>query len=263
MLEKEKIWEISLELSVCQSTDDFMISFRHNLDRFIAEKDITYSNLSEKAGISISTLKTLMASNGKDCNLSTAIKLAKALGITVDELVGAGTMSEGTRECVAKCRTMPQHFVNLARTYIRHIYKLFKKTTSKEPRLVMLPECKNGHLQTTNVTTEIDVSHLQRSTISRIAHCLLIPCDHYEPYYLKDEILLLGVDRDGMDGETCVISHDGEYYIVRKKSFIDNGVKRWKYMSLFTEKEILKEDVDDKLGYVIGHLNPDRTWGIR
>lgn len=263
MLKQEKIWEISLNLSVCDTTDEFMRSFRANLDKFIAEKDITYANLSEKAGIAMSTLKTLMASNGKDCNLSTAIKLAKALGITIDELVGAGTMSDGTRECVSKCRVMPQHFVNLARSYIRHIYKLFQKTDSKEPRLVMLPECRSGHLQTTNVTTEIDVSHLQRSTISRIAHCLLVPCDHYEPYFLKGEIILLAVDRDGQDGEICVISHNGEYYIVRKKSYYDNGIKRWKYISLFTEVEFLKEDIEDKLGYVVGFLNPDRSWGIR
>ena len=103
MLKKEKIWEISLNLTVCDTTDDFMKSFRTNLDKFLQEKEITYSNLAEEAGISFSTLKTLMASSGKDCNLSTAIKLAKALGITVDELVGAGTMSEGTKECVSKC----------------------------------------------------------------------------------------------------------------------------------------------------------------
>ena len=263
MLKREKIWEISMNLSVCDNTDEFMKSFRKNLDRFIAEKDITYSNLSEEAGISFSTLKTLMSSTGKDCNLSTAIKLAKALGITVDELVGAGTMSEGTRECVSKCRRLPTHFVNLARSYIRHIFKLFLKTASKEPRLVMLPECRNGHLQTTNVTTEIDVSHLEKSIQSRIAHCLRVPCDHYEPYFMKDEIILLAVDRDGQNDEICVISHGGEYYIVRKKSFFDNGIKRWKYISLFTEVEFLKEDIEDKLGYVIGFLYPDRSWGER
>ena len=127
----------------------------------------------------------------------------------------------------------------------------------------MLPECRRGHLQTTNVTTEIDVSHLPQSTISRVAHGLRVPCDHYEPYFLKDEILLLAVDRDGQDGEICVISHNGEYYIVRKKMYIENAQKKWKYMSLFTEKEFLKEEIEDKLGYVVGFLNPDRSWGIR
>lgn len=261
-MEKEKIWKIALNLTTCRD-GNYIENLRRNLDMFIQEKDITYSNLAEAADISVSTLNSLMNNNGKDCNLTTVIKLSKALGITIDELVGAGTMSDGTKECVSKCRVMPQHFVNLARSYIRHIYKLFTKTTSKEPRLVMLPECRNGHLQTTNVTTEIDVSHLSQNVIGKIAHCLLIPCDHYEPYFLKDEILLLAVDRDGQDGEICVISHNGEYYIVRKKMYIKDGQKKWKYMSLFTEKEFLKEEIDDKLGYVIGYLNPDRSWGVR
>lgn len=263
MIKRERVWEIALNFTTCQNTDFFMETLRKNLDMILAEKGITYSKLAELADISFSTLNSLMNGNAKDCNLSTIIKIAKALGITIDELVGAGTMSEGTRECVSKCRVMPQHFVNLARSYIRHIYKLFKATASKEPRLIMLPECKNGHLQTTNITTEIDISHLQRTTISRVAHGLRVPCEHYEPYFMEGDILLLAVDRDGQDGEICVISHNGEYYIVRKKSYYDNGIKKWKYISLFTEVEFLKEDIEDKLGYVVGFLNPDRSWGIR
>lgn len=45
--------------------------------------------------------------------------------------------------------------------------------------------------------------------------------------------------------------------------YIKDGQKKWKYMSLFTDREFLKEDIDDKLGYVVGYLNPDRSWGIR
>lgn len=263
MFKREKIWQIALNFTTCRSTDSFMESLRKNIDMLLVEKDITYSNLAEHCEISVSTLNSLMNGNSKDCNMSTIIKIAKALGVTIDELVGAGTMSEGTRECVSRCRLMPWHFVNLARSYIRHIYKLFTKTTSKEPRLVMLPECRRGHLQTTNVTTEIDISHLRTDIVSKVAHCLLIPCDHYEPYFLKEEIILLAVDRDGQDGEICVISHDDEYYIVRKKMYKENDQKKWKYMSLFTEKEFLKEEIEDKLGYVVGYLNPDRTWGVR
>lgn len=265
MFKKEKVWQIALNFTSNRNTDNFMYYLRKNLDMLIAEKDITYSNLAEAAGISVSTLNTLMNGNSKDCNVSTIIKLARALNVTIDELVGAGTMSDGTRECVSRCRVMPVHFVNLARSYIRHIYTLWTKENGEEPRLVMQPECRRGHLQTTNVTTTVDISHLQRSTISRVAHGLLIPCDHYEPHFLKGEIILLAVDRDGQDGEICVISHDGEYYIVRKKMYIVDGQKKWKYMSLFTEKEFLKEEIEDKLGYVVGFLNADEehSWGIR
>ena len=260
-MENEKNTNIYLKL--VSNHDNYMSSLRDNVGLLRTEKKWSVRVLAEKANISEDTLNTFLKGTSKDCNLSTVVKLARALGVTIDELVGAGTMSDGTRECVSRCRVMPQHFVNLARSYIRHIYKLFEKTDSKEPRLVMLPECRRGHLQTTNVTTEIDISHLQKGTISRIAHGLRIPCDHYEPYFFKDEIILLAVDRDGQDGEICVISHDGEYYIVRKKMYIENAQKKWKYMSLFTEKEFLKEEIEDKLGYVVGFLNPDRSWGVR
>ena len=253
----------NIYLSLVSNHDNYMSSLRDNIGLLRTEKKWSVRVLAENAGLSEDTLNSFLKGTSKDCNLSTVVKLAKALGVTIDELVGAGTMSDGTRECVSKCRVMPQHFVDLARAYIRHIYKLFQKTESKEPRLIMLPECRRGHLQTTNVTTEIDISHLSKSTISRVAHGLRIPCDHYEPYFLKDEIILLAVDRDGQDGEICVISNDGEYYIVRKKMYIKDGQKKWKYMSLFTEKEFLKEEIEDKLGYVVGYLNPDRSWGIR
>lgn len=203
--------------------------------------------------------------NTRTCDIMLPVKLARAAGVTVDELLGSCTMSEGTRECVAKCRIMPTHFINLARANIRHLFNLWIKKTEPEPRLVMLPECRSSRLQTTNVTESIDISHLSRDVVSRVAHGLKIPCDHYEPYFFKDEIILLAVDRDGQDGEICVISYEGEYYIVRKKMYIVESKKRWKYMSLFTNREFLREDIDDKLGYVVGFLNADdeHSWGIR
>ena len=260
-MENEKNTNIYLKL--VSNHDNYMSSLIDNIGLLRAEKKWSVRVLAEKANMSEDTLNTFLKGTSKDCNLSTVVKLARALGVTIDELVGAGTMSDGTRECVAKCRIMPTHFVNLARANIRHLFNLWIKKTESEPRLVMLPECRSSRLQTTNVAESIDISHLSRDVVSRVAHGLKIPCDHYEPYFFKDEIILLAVDRDGQDGEICVISHDGEYYIVRKKMYIKDGQKKWKYMSLFTEKEFLKEEIEDKLGYVVGFLNPDRSWGIR
>lgn len=229
------------------------------------KKGTTIKAWSEEADISFSTLNNFLYGNTRTCDIMLPVKLARAAGVTVDELLGSCTMSEGTRECVAKCRIMPTHFINLARANIRHLFNLWIKKTEPEPRLVMLPECRSSRLQTTNVTESIDISHLSRDVVSRVAHGLKIPCDHYEPYFFKDEIILLAVDRDGQDGEICVISYEGEYYIVRKKMYIVESKKKWKYMSLFTNREFLREDIDDKLGYVVGFLNADdeHSWGIR
>ena len=254
----------NIYLNLASSHDNYMASFRENIVYLKKQRGWSVRILAEKSGISEDTLNTFLKGTAKDCNLSTAIKLARALDVSIDELVGAETIKKESRNCLAYCRVMPNHFVYLVRSYVTHVYKLFCKSEKEDfPIIVMLPECRNGHLQTTNVTSSIDISHLERDTRSKVAHGLKIPCDHYEPYFMPGEIVLLAVDRDAKDGEICVISHNGNYYIVRKKQFILNGIKKWKYISLFTDKEFLREEIEDKLGYVVGWLNEDLSWGVR
>lgn len=263
MVEKEKLKKMSMLLTA--NRNDYMSAFRHNIDMYIEEKDITLRELSELAEIPYSTLNTFVYGQSKDCNLSTAVKLARALEISVDELIGAETMDSLSKESLAICRNLPEHFVYLIRAYIRHIYKLFVKVDPSEYHIpVILPECHNGHLQTTNINDVINIHHLNKTTRSRVAYGLKIPCEHYEPYYMPGEIVLLAVDRDGMNNEKCVISHDGNIYIVIKKIYMEDNVKKVKYVSLLDQKnEFLRDEIDDKLGYVVGYLNPDGTWGIR
>ena len=64
--------------------------------------------LAESAGISFDTLKNLLYQNSKDCKLSTAALLAKAIGVTVDELIGLDTISEEDMDCITMFRQMPE-----------------------------------------------------------------------------------------------------------------------------------------------------------
>ena len=129
----------------------------------------------------------------------------------------------------------------------------------------MLPECYNGYLKTTTVSYALNVDHLQDGTKSRVCLGLKIPCEHYEPHYMKNEILLLAADRDGRNGEKCVVSHLGNMYICIKRIEQINGKKVASYISLLDGKNVLfsSEEIDDKYGYVIGFLSPDGTWGMR
>ncbi|MBQ2802300.1 MAG: hypothetical protein IJF07_00160 [Lachnospiraceae bacterium] len=67
MMADEKFKKISTNFV----TDDtnFMKSFRHNVLLYVSEGDITIKDL-------------------KDCKISTAVALAKALGVGLNELVG-------------------------------------------------------------------------------------------------------------------------------------------------------------------------------
>lgn len=263
-MENKKIKEIALDLTV--DRNDYMSAFRKNIFRFIEEKDITLSDISEAADIPFSTLRTFLYGTTNDCKLSTAVKLAKAFGISIDELVGAGTIEDGTRTTIALARTLKDHHRQVIRLFAKHQYELHGNVppTSKQIS-ILLPECKNGHLETTNITEAVNIDHLPSNVRADACLALKIPCDHYEPFYLKGEILVLGAHRLGYDGERCIISKNGKMYICIKKIETIDGVKKTKYISLLTGKNVLftSDEIDDRIGYVIGFMYPDGKWGAR
>ncbi len=254
-----------LNENLVKNPTNFIDSFRHNIDLLMEEQDLSLRELAEKADMPYETLKTFIYGSTRDCKLSTAVKLAKAFNISIDELVGADTMHPLSRESLSLCRKMPDYVVYLIRSFIRHQYNLHCKFDEKSINIpVLLPECKNGYLQTTNITDTVCIDHLTSEVKTRVCLGLKIPCEHYEPYYMPDEIILLAADREGQHNERVVVSYKGNFFLAKKIYYIENGQKKFKYVSLIEEKrEILPSDIDDKLGYVVGYLNPDESWGIR
>jgi DNA-binding Xre family transcriptional regulator len=244
---------------------NYIDSFRKNIFHLIETRDLSLRELSEKADMPFETLKSFLYGNSKDCKLSTAVKIATAFEISIDELVGADTIDPMSKESLALCRKMPDYVVYLIRSFIRHQYNLQSQFDANSINIpVLLPECQNGHLQTTNVTEAICIDHLTNDLKSKICLGLKIPCEHCEPFYMPNEIILLAADRDGQHNERCVISYRGNIFLARKIFYSENGLKKFKYVSLIDGKnEILPSDIDDKLGYVVGFLNPDKSWGIR
>lgn len=244
---------------------NFIDSFRKNIFYLMETHDLSLRELSEKADMPFETLKSFLYGNSKDCKLSTAIKISTAFHISIDELVGAETIHPLSKESLSMCRQMPDYVVYLIRSFIRHQYNLqcqFDADSMNIP--VLLPECQNGSLQTTNITETVCIDHLTNELKSRISIGLKIPCEHYEPFYMPNEIILLAADRAGLHNERCVVCHKGSIFLARKIFFTENGQKKFKYISLINGKnEILPSDIDDKLGYVVGYLNPDGSWGIR
>ena len=84
-MDKEKLKNISKNLSA--DSNDFMSAFRQNMFMYIDEKDITIKDISEESDVPFSTLNTFLYGNSKDIKLSTAVKLAKALNVSIDELL--------------------------------------------------------------------------------------------------------------------------------------------------------------------------------
>lgn len=264
MLRKENRIDISTNLMVCQN-GDFMESLRHNLSMYIDTPEVTIKNLSEESGIPFSTLNTLLYGSSNDVKLSTVISLARALGISIDELVGSDTMEPKMRESVRIVRGLPEQSIYLIRYFIRHQQKIYKSLDkSKKYISVLKPQIVNGVIATTNAVDPMEIKNVPEDIRTRVYLGLKIPCDFYMPYYLPDEIVLLAADRLALDGERCVITENGAIHIATKKKVFENGIMHWKYSPLMTDSTYIPDDmIVDKIGYVIGFLKPDGSWGVR
>ena len=255
----------SIEEILVSNPTDYIDSFRKNIFHLMDVRDMSLRELSDLADMPFETLKSFLYGSSKDCKLSTAVKLAYAFQISIDELVGAETMNPLSKQSLAMCRKLPDYVVYLIRSFIRHQYLIHSKFDEGSVNIpVLLPECQNGYLQTTNITDTVCIDHLTNGLKSKICLGIKIPCEHYEPYYMPNEIILLAADRDAQHNERCVISYRGNFFLTRKIFYVADGVKKFKYVSLIEERrEILPHDIDDKMGYVVGYLNPDNSWGIR
>ena len=247
MLEKEKLKKISKNLSA--NRDDFISAFRHNLFMYIDEKDITIKDISEESDVPFSTLNTFLYGNSKDIKLSTAVKLAKALNVSIDELIGAETINEVSRESITICRNLPDNALYLIRWYIRYIDSLNKKNEPHRRYVsVMELECNhNGNLKITTNYRHIDITDIGEEYRSKVFFGITIPCEHYMPTYSPYDILLIANDRNAKINENVLIRTDGNLFIAKRK--VENGIV--KYYSIRDGKFRLSEDeVDEVIGYI-------------
>ena len=259
----EKLKKLSLNLVA--DKNDYMSAFKKNIDMYINEKDIKLREISEKADIPFETLKSFIYGNSKDCKLSTAVKLARAFNVSIDELIGAETIEEETRKVIAMSRNLKEHHRKVIKMYAKHQYILHGEN---EPHIkyitVLKPTCKNGFLKTTVLDEKVCIDHLAKPTQEKVCLGIKIPCSHYEPYFMEGETILLGFDREGENNEMCVISSQGNIYICIKKIQIINGKKEVNYIAITNKKKIFAfDEIDDRFGYVIGFLDPDNEWGER
>lgn len=247
LLDEEKLKKISRKLSA--NPNDYVSAFRQNLFKYVDEKDITIKDISEEADVPFSTLNSFLYKDSKDVKLSTAVKLAHALNVSIDELVGADTINEVSRESISICRNLPDNALYLIRWYIRYIDSLNKNNDpNKRYVSVMELECNlHGNLKITTNYMHIDITDIHPELRGKIFFGITMPSDHYMPHYSPYDILLIANDRNPQWNEDSLLRIDGCLYIARRK--IENGVA--KYYSIRDGKFRKNEDdVDEVIGYI-------------
>lgn len=201
---------------VKQNTD-YMNAFRHNVLQLMDERDITLNQLAESSNLSIDTLKSFLYKESKDCKLVTAVALAKALDISLDRLVSAGTLHPTVMECLEIAGRLPQNEYDFLIWYIRHLDDLYRDKPLSLPSLinVITPKCANGTLLWSNEWTHQSMEGCDSDTRVKCFMGLRVPCSHYMPAYSNGDILLIAHDRRPVNGEHCVIEMNNYLYIVR------------------------------------------------
>lgn len=253
-------------LDLVSDDENFMHSLVENIQLLRTEYGWSVRVLAEKADMSIDTLQNILKGKAKDCNLSTVIRLAKAFEISLDELVGSNTLRADAKEALGMIRGLDPHVQKVIFSYARRQAELHSnKTPGEKDITVICPICENGRLMRGSLIDEkISLKNVPSELQGCIDFGMKIPCDHYDPYFLKGEIILLAFEREGQNNEPCVVSVDGNYYICIKHIKTIDGKKEVIYRAITNNRQLFRfDDIELRHGYIVGFLHPNGDWGAR
>ena len=251
MLDNKSLRKLSQNLESCP--EDYMTSFRHNLFMYINQKNISLADIADAADMSLSTLRSFVYGDSSDCHVSTVVKLARALKISVDELIGCGTISPQTCESLQLVRQLPESFTHFVRWAIQYHYGMINTNQiSYRSVEVMTPICSdNGNLTMTNDFDIIDISNLPDETRPKVFMGIRMPCDHYIPHYYEGDILLIANDRSSRRSEHIIVTVGKYMWIVNQRVEIENGTKVSNFYSL---RDNRRRAGNDDVGLIIGYV---------
>jgi transcriptional regulator with XRE-family HTH domain len=247
MIKKEKLRKISRKLSADQT--DYMTVFRENLFQYVDDKEITLTEIADKAGIPLSTLNSFLYGNTSDPKLSTVVKLSRALEISIDELIGAETITDKQRESISICRNLPEHDVYLVRWFIRYLEDLNRDADHniRTVSVMRLEQTIHGGIKLTSDYHKMDISELDRTYSSKIFFGIILPCDYYMPKYSPLDVLFIANDRTPTILDDCLIRVGNQVFLATRK--VEEGVAR--YYSIRDGKYRLNEsEIDELIGYI-------------
>ena len=196
---------------------NYMESFAKNIKAMKKYNGFSAEKLSEISNISLDTVKNLVSSKATDCKLSTAIKLSRIFGISIDELVGCGTMREETVKRLDIIRKLPRHEYKVLMFYIDRLGRSNIEDCGDLPKEmnVMHPLCLNGTLKWSEEWERVNISKLDNDVRTKSFMAIKVPCIHYMPVYSSGDVLLIANDRQPVNGEHCVVDINGLLYITR------------------------------------------------
>lgn len=222
---------------------------RDHLRQYMADNDMTMNELAEKADIPLTTLQSIIYKNS-DCRTESAAALARAIGISVDEMLNTGALPDATLLSIQRTRSLPHYRRLLVRRYIEMQCTMeeMEKTKKKKYVSVMNLDYVNEHLCTTEDFCTVDITDMPDEIKPIVFRGLRIPCNEYIQFYRENDILLLAAERKPRLRERCVVLYYNRVFIVQRE--YRNGV--WGFKGIRNEEIFLTEsEIDFYFGYVV------------
>lgn len=228
---------------------DLSESFRQNIWKYSELNEMTIVDVANASGIPINTINSFLHHVSNDMKSGNVAKIAKVFGITIDELVGADTLPELTKESLSICRNLPDNDLMLVRWFIRCLADLNgKNEPNKRYVKVMLPEEDNdGNCKLVSKFENMEISDLQEPLRSKIFMGFKVISDYYLPYYKPNDIILIANDRPAKFNEHVLVRVGDFIYIVKRVS--ENGIGKL-YSIRDNKYRIDESEIDESIGYI-------------
>lgn len=252
-MEKETLKFFEPEFSL--DKDMYIETLKRNIEKYMVFANITIKELSEAANIPFATLNNLLYSKThKDCKLSTVINLARAMGISVDELLGCVAMSEEEHHLIASMRRLPTRTKYMVNWFLDYQIQLSTAYNFGKQKIinVMYPQIEyTNNLLPSDDFRPLDISNYPIEIKTKVFMGMCVCCENYMPNFCPYDILLIANDRPAKSKEICVIVNYGHIHLAKRIERHYKGEITVQYISL---RDGLVRATDKEVEMVIGYV---------
>lgn len=247
---REKLLDLSKKLT--SDKENYLTSFHKNMNLYVSQPDMTIREISERSGLSFSTINTVLYGNNRDYKLSTIIGLSKAMNVSIDELVGCSTLNDDERYLIQQYRSSNPRVQLLIRWFISLQTKFINDSSasalSESAITVMkLYSDADGSIIPSNQFSYHTFPDLEPGLINRILLGIQLPCCDYMPYYSPYDLILIANDRLPRINEDCVIISCGRLYIAKR---VHSGNSSDAEYVQINSGKLLTPSMQDIMGYI-------------
>lgn len=218
------------------------------LKELLNERDLTISTFAEMCEVPVETIRNIYYGKTPDPKLSTAQKMANALNISINCLVGECPHSSPEKALLQNYRNCGKHGRSIIELIAKYEASAVKKEREgvkhKIPCIVPHGDIRKGIIYEACETIEIETS-VEDAFIS-----IQMITNDLAPTFCKDDILLLE-NRFPANGEMASFYKDDRVYI---RKFVEED-KQYKLKCLHQQGEdiiVKRMDEVDYIGTIIG-----------